>query len=69
MPFVLNNQYAPPRKMYLMPYAIVLALSAPRESGSTSSWFTASVFWTVCDVTGGVATGEAITERNDDSLE
>jgi hypothetical protein len=68
MPFVLNNQYAPPRKMYLMPYVIVLALSTPRESGSTS-WYTASVFWIVRDVTGGVATGEAITERNDDSLE
>lgn len=68
MPFVLNNQYVPPRKIYLIPYVIVLALSAPCESGSTS-WFTASVFWIVCDMTGGVATGEAITERNDDSLE
>jgi hypothetical protein len=43
-----KNQYAPPREMYLMPYVIVLALSVPRESGSTS-WFTASVFWIVCD--------------------
>lgn len=60
-----KNQYAPPRKMYLMPYVIVLALSVPRESGSTS-WFTASVFWIV---SGGAATGEAITERNDDSFE
>jgi hypothetical protein len=54
--------------MYQVPYVIVLALSVPRESGSTS-WFTASVFWIVCDMNGGVATGEAITERNDDCFE